>query len=409
MKSEKRNMRRLWTPAVWMTFAITGVCTLLALVMVFRMNSDNGRVSGRSQTTASEQSGDAVKPDVSSALNASTHAGGTETSVQLPCGTALPPVTEAQRKAAIELVSMVYSIGPDMVVEVESDVEVEGASCFSVYIGSPNAETTTTMEIYAVNLETNVIYLLDRVTGKYEQVAAAPGKEAIDKALEAILSSPKVSSNPGDYLNAHPEEVKFIVDAGDEVLPYLMSIRDNGDRGLRGVIALELCLMIHPGLNIVSVESPDGRFRLETFGVNVDITAAGLYPANGIRLVDRATARIPWSMSPGYYRTGFQWSPNSRYAAVYYEARIYGETIILDTETMEVIELPDIVELQKLTKSDITERDFRPDPYFEAIRWIDDRWVEIGFRWTGQTMEEISGQFLFDVQDKSVKELELTE
>ena len=199
------------------------------------------------------------------------------------------------------------------------------------------------------------------------------------------------------------------MDLGDEILPYLISFHDNGDRGLRGALALALCQQIHPGLNVVSTESPDGRFRLETFGVDLEITAAGLYPANGIRLIDTEKNKAVWSMSPGYYRTGFWWSPDSRHAAIYYEARTYGATAILDTKTMELTELPAIAELQKQTKTDITERDFRPDPYFEATGWKDDRCVEIGFQWTGQTTENVNGRFLFDVIDRSVKEFELSE
>ncbi len=392
----------------WAALAAVMIFVLLVWAWISNAGQDKA-AAGDAAVSAnpSESIAAAIKSDASDAtsdtsVTASTAAG-------LSSDAAPVPVTEAQRKAVLELVGVVYSIDSDLVVEVEGGEKVEGASCFGVWIGSPNENTTTTMERFAVNLETNTVYLLDRVSGTYGQVAMVPFKKEVDKALETILSSPKASSNTNDYLKAHPTEVRKVVDLGDEVLPYLISFHDNGDRGLRGAIALSLCQQIHPGLNVVSTDSPNGRFRLETYGVNLDITAAGLYPANGIRLIDTEKSKVVWSMSPGYYRTGFWWSSDSRHAAIYYEARTYGTTAILDTETMEVTELPAIAELQKQTKTDITERDVRPDPYFEAAGWKDDRWVEIGFQWTGQTTENVSGRFLFDVIDKGVKGFELSE
>ena len=307
------------------------------------------------------------------------------------------PVTEAVRKKVMALIGVVYPLSPDLIVEVEGGIEVEGAPAYGVYVGSPNEMTTTTMELFAVNIETNHVYLMDRVSGQYGLIASVPHMDGIDLALETIMSSPKESSNSGDYLEAHPEDVQTILDIGDEALPYLMSIHDNGDRGLRGVLALELATRIHNGLNIVSTVSPDGRFRVETHGVRIDITAAGIYPAEGIRLMEQDTGKVRWSMVPGYFRASFLWSPDSRFVAVYYEARTEGGTILLDTETMEPVNLPTMEALQKETGDNITPRSFRPDPYYEATRWVDDHVVEIGFRWVSEKEQDVDGTFCFDV------------
>ena len=102
-------------------------------------------------------------------------------------------------------------------------------------------------------------------------------------------------------------------------------------------------------------------------------------------------------MVPGYFRASFLWSPDSRFVAVYYEARTEGGTILLDTETMEPVNLPTMEALQKETGDNITPRSFRPDPYYEATRWVDDHVVEIGFRWVSEKEQDVDGTFCFDV------------
>ena len=290
-------------------------------------------------------------------------------------------VTPEMSQEAIALVGVAYPLDFTLVVEVEGGIQVEGAPCVSVYVGSPNEQTTSTMALFAVNLETNTVYLLDRASGRYDVAAVVPGKEAIDEALATIMSSPLEASRSGAYLEAHPDAVQTILDIGDTAMLYLLSLYDNGDRGLRGVLARELCLRIRSGLNLMESTSPDARFRMEAFGVNVDTMAGGMYPANGIRLVEQETGRVRWSMEPGYYRSTCIWSPDSRYAALYYEARIHGTTMVLDTATMDPIELPGFAALQKHAQTDITERSFRPDPYFEVVRWLNGRQVDVRFTW----------------------------
>ena len=227
----------------------------------------------------------------------------------------------------------------------------------------------------------------------------------IAKALDEITSSPLESSNTEDYIEAHPDAVQTVMALGDEALPLLAAIYDNGDRGLRGAVAISLCMRIHTGLNRVVSVSPDGRFRAETFGIRIDITSGGMYPADGIRLVEHDGNRLLWSMEPGYYRTVFLWSADSRYVAIYYEARIYGTLVVLDTKTMTAIELPTMEVLQQATKQDISQRDFRPDPYLEPGRWLDDGRLEVAFTWVGQKEQDIVGRFVFRVADGTVESL----
>lgn len=57
----------------------------------------------------------------------------------------------------------------------------------------------------------------------------------IEKYLETIMSSPAASSNPGDYIKAHPYEYERILDMREEALPYLLTQLET-DNGLRGRI-----------------------------------------------------------------------------------------------------------------------------------------------------------------------------
>ena len=319
----------------------------------------------------------------------------------------LPNMTKALQEDILSLVGMVYPLQESFVVTVEAGGSVEGAACYEVHVGSPNEETTTTMALFAVEPLTHTIYALDRVSGQYERLASIPFKPILDQALETIMSSPKTSSNSEDYLLAHPEEVQTILDLGDDALPYLISIHDNGKRDLRSAIAQSLCQKIHNGLNIVSVLSPNERYRMETYGIRTDITAGGIYPAAGIRLVDLGAGTIPWSMEPGYYRTTIHWSSDSRFAAVYYEARTTGSTIILDIQTMEPVLLPTPEDLYALTEVNITARSFRPDPYLEAAQWLEDTVLKVNFRWTGETTEDIHGWFEYDIANATVRSFTL--
>lgn len=64
----------------------------------------------------------------------------------------------------------------------------------------------------------------------------------IDAYLEIIMSSPRTSSNPYDYIKAHQEEYDNIIKYGNDALRYLLSqFKTNQASGLRGFIIIELC------------------------------------------------------------------------------------------------------------------------------------------------------------------------
>jgi bla regulator protein BlaR1 len=64
--------------------------------------------------------------------------------------------------------------------------------------------------------------------------------EPIEDKLDIIMSSPSLSSNPYDYIQAHLEEYEAIVNQGDEALQYLLAqfekTKPNNNNTLRGFI-----------------------------------------------------------------------------------------------------------------------------------------------------------------------------
>ncbi|MFB9278103.1 hypothetical protein [Cohnella cellulosilytica] len=162
--------------------------------------------------------------------------------------------------------------------------------------------------------------------------------------------------------------------------------------------------LAEPGVNHESAESPDGRYLIEAYGVNKKITAGGLYPAEGIRLVKRASGKELWSTT-GYYSHSFLWSADSRYVAASYAARIWEGSIVLDARDGSEIELPGVETMRKQTKRTTTVHEARSDPYFHAEEWLDNRSLRVSFQWTGADYEDYSGDYVYDVRSRKLLEV----
>jgi hypothetical protein len=161
-----------------------------------------------------------------------------------------------------------------------------------------------------------------------------------------------------------------------------------------------------PQVDHQAAQSPDGRYRIETFGVNDAITAAGLYPAAEIRLIDLSNDEVKWS-THGYYRQSFLWSPDSRYAAVYAESRTHGETFLVDVDAMDAIQLPNMEAVTPYWEGDVmTENEyFRHDPYFRHVSWLDNDRIRIAFEWNGSGDDRYSGTYVFGAGKRELLEV----
>lgn len=157
-----------------------------------------------------------------------------------------------------------------------------------------------------------------------------------------------------------------------------------------------------------SAESPDGQYVIETYGENQVVTAAGLFPVEGIRLIDKASDKQIWSKE-GYYQQEFEWSPDSRRVSVYHEARIWGDTVIVDTADGSEMTIPGIEEVRGQWKGESTVSDNRPDPYFKVADWLDDTCVNVTFTWVGQKFETYGGNYVYDIVKRRILDLNVQE
>jgi len=81
--------------------------------------------------------------------------------------------------------------------------------------------------------------------------------DLVENNLKIIMSSPKESSNPMDYTNAHQKEYENIIISGNEkALEYMLSqFKDDNAEGLRGQLMMNLCKEILGERNNATDES----------------------------------------------------------------------------------------------------------------------------------------------------------
>lgn len=156
-----------------------------------------------------------------------------------------------------------------------------------------------------------------------------------------------------------------------------------------------------PGNKTITSISPNGKYCAEAYGTNTNITAAGLYPYEGIRVLDVESNEVLFKM-PGYYVADFTWSPGGHYVGIYYEARTNGESIIFDANNQKEILLPKLEDIAINYSENEKPQENRPDPYFRIVEWIDDETVVIDFRWNRETLEPFSGRFNFNIRTSKV-------
>lgn len=79
----------------------------------------------------------------------------------------------------------------------------------------------------------------------------------VESKLDIIMSSPKTSSNPQDYINAHEKEYHYFFKyGGEEALQYMLTQFEVGNaEGLRGQIMMSLCKELLGNRNNVTDQS----------------------------------------------------------------------------------------------------------------------------------------------------------
>ncbi|KUO71011.1 MAG: hypothetical protein APF77_15030 [Clostridia bacterium BRH_c25] len=148
--------------------------------------------------------------------------------------------------------------------------------------------------------------------------------------------------------------------------------------------------------------SPTGKYLAEAYGTITTITAGGLYPYEGIRVLDADNDEVLWKMEPGYYTVDFTWSPDGRYVGIYYEVRVYGESIVFDTKDKKLISLPKLVDIAPHYSESVKPQENRPDPYFSIAGWKNVETVIVDFRWSKEDGEYFNGQYTFNMKTHTV-------
>jgi beta-lactamase regulating signal transducer with metallopeptidase domain len=113
----------------------------------------------------------------------------------------------------------------------------------------------------------------------------------IEENLAAIMSSPKNSSNPQDYINAHQTEYEAILALETQALPYLFAeFEKGGQTGLKGYIMQNLCWDIL-GEDNIQYASKDPQDWYDTFKKHVQRIAASS-SVDSLRTTNSVTAGI---------------------------------------------------------------------------------------------------------------------
>lgn len=139
--------------------------------------------------------------------------------------------------------------------------------------------------------------------------------------------------------------------------------------------------------------SPDGKLRMESIGMYMD-GPSGLHALKEIRMIDINTGDVLWS-SESLLLNNFIWSPDSRFVSVQQGGRTWMSTMVIDTNDMSVIKLPEVEDIfiidANLPKAMGGYTEFR------ASEWVNDTRIRIGFEWTTNTGDEVHGVYEYDV------------
>lgn len=152
-----------------------------------------------------------------------------------------------------------------------------------------------------------------------------------------------------------------------------------------------------PENETLCADSPNGAYAAEAYGTDAGVTAAGRYPYEGLRVIRKADGTTVWN-GDGYYSAEFIWSGDSRYVAVYGEARTWGECFLVDAETGKVVELPDISTVPAQLGAQSQPADNRPDPMFKAVEWVNDTTIRVDYLWKARDGEKtVTGTYEYDI------------
>jgi len=153
--------------------------------------------------------------------------------------------------------------------------------------------------------------------------------------------------------------------------------------------------------------SPDGRWRIESVGMHLD-GPSGLHALLEMRIVDLSTGNTEWS-DASYLLNHFIWSDDSRFVAAQNSGRQWIATRVIDTNDFSVISLPGIDDVIKAYTEVGKPDENNPMPMFKALRWLDQRIINIDLEWSVASGMVVVGEYTYDVIDKTMHVLSINE
>lgn len=160
---------------------------------------------------------------------------------------------------------------------------------------------------YAVSTATlkSLIDQINKVAFGANTAAKSAKNSQIEKYLEIIMSSPKTSSNPYDYIKTHRNEYESILKMGDEALNYLLAQFENGgNNGLRGYIMMALCKDLLGNRNNATDESLSPRDWFHALSIRQE-TKLPDFIYDGNDPIEKLVYDTEVAQSDNSYREGF--------------------------------------------------------------------------------------------------------
>ena len=129
-------------------------------------------------------------------------------------------------------------------------------------------------------------YSLEGIGGRNGETADIA--KFVEDNLNVIMSSPKTSSNPQDYINAHKNEYEnFLKYGGEDALQYMLSQFEAGNaEGLRGQIMMRLCKELLGKRNNVTDESLSPQEWYDALSIRQEIKLPN-YEYDGRDLIEQ--------------------------------------------------------------------------------------------------------------------------
>ncbi len=155
-------------------------------------------------------------------------------------------------------------------VRIESDYSTTG-----LYFMSANGSFKPTDAGYECEGNYSEFRIKSLGNDEYQIVSIGTGgggqglEPGVEQYLNIIMSSPRESSNPQDYIDAHKQEYRAILALDTEALPYLFrEFEKGGQTGLKGHIMESLCRTILGGEDI-KYASTDPQDWYDTFKAHI--------------------------------------------------------------------------------------------------------------------------------------------